>query len=124
MDQRAQMTRDWKIGYWNSNEYGWMQNVYGTTKYTSQKFLHPLDVEFPMVKGVLWFQMAKREDVSGRTPGQPTVKYKNAWVDYRIGGGAAPDDRSLNNRKELDLFRALTSNSYFLSDIQTTNLAR
>ena len=124
LDQRAKMTRDWKIGYWNANEYGWMQNVYGTTQYSGQKFLHPLDVEFPMVKGVLWFQMAKREDITGRTPGQPTVKYKNAWVDYRLGGGVTPDDRGLNGRSELDLFRALTNNSYFLSDVQTTNLAR
>ncbi|BCM91371.1 hypothetical protein IAD21_03243 [Abditibacteriota bacterium] len=122
--QRSQMTRDWKIGYWNDNEYGWMQNVYGTSLYKGQKFLHPLDVEFPMVKGVLWFQIAKREDVSGRSPGQPITKFKDAWLDYRIGGGAAPDDKGLNGPREADVYRSLTGNSYFLSDVQMTNLGR
>lgn len=124
LDQRAQMTRDWKIGYWNDNEYGWLQNVYGTTKYAGEKFLHPIDREFPMVKGVLWFQIAKHEDVSGRTPGQPIARFKDAWLDYRIGGGVSPDDQGLNGRQEIDVFRALTGNSYFLSDVQKTNVPR
>ncbi len=119
--QRAQMTRDWKIGYWNDNEYGWMQNVYGTTKYKGQKFLHPLDVKFPMIKGALWFQIAKREDVSGKTPGQPIAKFKDAWLDYRVGGGVSPEVKGLNGQQEIDVYRALTGNSYFLSDIQVAN---
>ena len=118
------MTRDWKIGYWNANEYGWMQNVYGTTNYPSQKFLHPIDGEFPMIKGIVWFQIAKREDVSGKTPGQPIAKFKDAWLDYRVGGGVSPDDRGLNGQQEIDVYRALTGNPYFLSDVQPTNLAR
>lgn len=124
LPERTKMTRDWKIGYWNPSEYGWMQNVYGTSFYKGQKFLHPLDKEFPMIKAVLWFQIAKREDVSGRPPGQPITKYKNAWLDYRIGGGADPNDNGLFGRQEADVYRALTESPYFLSDVQATNMTR
>jgi len=122
LDQRAQMNRDWKIGYWNPNEYGWLQNVYGTTKYPGQTFLHPLDRDFPMVKAVLWFQLAKYEDVSAGPPGQPVTQFPQAWLDYRIGGGVAPDDKGVAGQQESDVYRALTANSYFLSDVQRTNL--
>ncbi len=124
LQERQKMTRDWKIGYWNANEYGWMQNVYGTSTSPGQKFLHPIDAEFPMIKGVVWFQIAKREDVSGRVPGQPTTKFKDAWLDYRVGGGVSPDDRGLSGQQEIDVFRSLTGNSYFLSDVQPNHLPR
>ncbi len=122
--ERAQMNSDWKIGYWNANEYGWMQNVYGTTKDPTQQFLHPIDREFPMIKAVLWFQIAKVEDVSAGPPGQPITKFPNAWLDYRIGGGVEPDDKGLFTRQESDVYRSLTANSYFLSDVQKTNVPR
>jgi hypothetical protein len=118
--QRAQMTRDWKVGYWNSSEYGWLQGVYGTTGYTRQKFVQPIDTEFPQVKAVVWFQIAKREYIPVQKGPGEFVWFKNDWADYRIGGGVEESAPMPYARQELDVYKALTSGPYFLSRIQTT----
>jgi hypothetical protein len=123
--QRAQMTRDWKIGYWNDAEYGWLQGVYGTTGYKGQKFVEPLDTAFPQIKAVVWFQIAKREFIPAQKgPGQ-YVWFKNDWADYRIGGGVEEGATPPYGKMELDVYKALTSGPYFLSKVQTqTNVAQ
>jgi hypothetical protein len=118
--QRAQMTRDWKIGYWNTAEYGWLQGVYGTTGYKGQKFTAPLDEKFPQVKAIVWFQIAKREFIPARRGPGDFMWFKNDWADYRIGGGVEEGKPAPFGRQETDLYRALTSGPYFLSSIQKT----
>jgi hypothetical protein len=119
--QRATLNNQWKTGYWNKNEYGWMQGIYGTTYYKDQELTYPIDREFPGVKAIVWFQIAKREWV----PVQKTVGNKkemvwfdNTHADYRIGGGAEENGPTPFSSKELDLYRRLTNNSYFLSSVQ------
>ena len=119
VEQRAQMTRDWKIGYWNSDEYGWLQGVYGTSAYKAQKFLDPIDKTFPQVKAIVWFQIAKREFIPAKRGANDYVWFKNDWADYRIGGGVEEGEKAPFKRQELDVYRALTGNSYFLPRIQT-----
>ena len=118
---RAQMNRDWKIGYWNDNEYGWMQGVYGTSG-SSTKFLKPIDKEFPMVKALVWFQIAKREFLPAQKSDGTFVWFKNEWADYRIGGGVSEGVKSAFEREELDVYRSLTKGKYFLSSVQGTNV--
>lgn len=117
LPQRAQMTRDWKIGYWNSAEYGWLQNVYGTSQYPGQKFLEPLDKQFPQVKAVVWFQIAKREFIPAKKSDGNFAWFNNEWADYRIGGGVEEGAPAPYGPRELDVYRALTRNSYFLSRV-------
>ncbi len=119
LDERAQMTKDWKIGYWNAAEYGWMQGVYGTSQYPGQKFAEPLDKAFPMVKAVVWFQIAKREFIPAQSGPGKFVWFKNDWADYRIGGGVEEGQKAKFGQQELDLYRALTKSGYFLSKIET-----
>ncbi len=119
-DQRAALNYDWKAGYWNANEYGWMQGVYGTSAYRAQPLLHPLDKEFPLIKAVMWFQVAKREFIPAQKPGGAVQWFDNSWADYRIGGGVdenAPVPAALA-AQELQLYRRLTASPYFLSSIQ------
>ncbi len=117
--ERAQMTRDWKIGYWNPAEYGWMQGVYGTSNYKNQKFTAPLDAEFPQVKAIVWFQIAKREFIPAQRKAGDFVWFKNDWADYRIGGGIEEGAKAQFGQQELDLYRALIGNGYFLSKVET-----
>lgn len=117
--QRTDMTRDWKIGYWNPNEYGWIQSVYGTSTTPGQKFIEPIDTKYPMIKAVLWFQIGKREFVSAeKSPGN-YVWFQNEWADYRIGGGAQEGVPSPYAQREIDVYRSLTSRPYFLAGLQT-----
>ena len=115
--QRAQITRDWKIGYWNSAEYGWLQGVYGTSGYKGQKFVEPLDVAFPMVKAVVWFQIAKREYIPAQKAAGQFAWFNNEWADYRIGGGVEEGKAAPFGRQELDVYKSLTSSPYFLSKV-------
>lgn len=117
--QRAQMTRDWKIGYWNKAEYGWLQGVYGTSQYKGQDFVEPIDQKFPQIKAVLWFQIAKREFIPAqKAPGQFTW-FKNEWADYRVGGGVEEGKTAPNGPEEVDVYRALTRNPYFISRVES-----
>ena len=120
--QRAQMSRDWRVGYWNSNEYGWLPAVYGTSTYSAMKFLDPIDKTFPMIKAVVWFQIAKREFVPAQRPNGKFVWFENEWADYRIGGGVDKDVVSPYKQQELDVYRSLTRSPYFLSSVVKDNL--
>ena len=120
--QRAQMSRDWRAGYWNSNEYGWIPSVYGTSDYPAMKFLEPIDQKFPMVKAVVWFQIAKREFIPAQNPDGGFAWFENEWADYRIGGGVDKDRVSPYRQQELDVYRALTRSPYFLSSVVQNNV--
>ena len=120
--QREQMSRDWRVGYWNSAEYGWLPAVYGTSNYAGMKFLDPIDKSFPMIKAVVWFQIAKREFIPAQKPGGGFAWFENEWADYRIGGGADKTKVSPYQQQEIDVYRALTKSPYFLSEVQKTNL--
>lgn len=118
---RATMTNGWKAGWWNNNEYGWMQAVYGTSVFKDQPILHPIDRAFPRLKAIIWFQIAKREWI----PAQKTengktsmVWFDNTWADYRVGGGSEENVPSPFLKSETELYRKLTSSNYFLSSIQ------
>jgi hypothetical protein len=117
--QRAQMTRDWKIGYWNANEYGWLQGVYGTSGYKGQKFVVPIDQQFPQVKAIVWFQIAKREYIPAQKPSGGFAWFNNEWADYRIGGGVEEGKPAPYGAQEVDVYRALTRSPYFLSQLTT-----
>ncbi len=122
MPQREQMSRDWRVGYWNPAEYGWIPAVYGTSDYTAMKFLEPIDRKFPMIQAVVWFQIAKREFVPAQKPDGKFAWFENEWADYRIGGGADKTKVSPFKQQEIDVYRALTKSPYFLSGVQKTNL--
>ncbi|MBW3635327.1 MAG: hypothetical protein KY445_02530 [Armatimonadetes bacterium] len=115
--QRAQMTRDWKIGQWNDSEYGWLQSVYGTSGHKTQKFVEPIDKQFPQVKAIVWFQIAKREYIPAQSPTGQVAWFKNEWADYRIGGGVEEGKPALFARQEIDLYRALIRSPYYLSRV-------
>jgi hypothetical protein len=124
---RASLNSDWKSAYWNSAEYGWMQGVYGTSTWAkahSQKLLQPIDSRFPLLKAIVWFQVAKQEWIpvertrNGRTDYQ---WFNDTYTDYRIGGGVSKsegDKVSPQATEELDLYRGLTGSPYFLQNIQ------
>lgn len=119
-DARARLNHQWKTGYWNNNEYGWMQAVYGTSEYQRQFILQPIDKQFPMLKAVIWFQVAKREVIPVETRENGKIVYKwfeNEWADYRIGGGTDSDGPCPFARDEIELYRRLTDNPYFLSKL-------
>ena len=117
---RAQLSRDWRVGYWNSAEYGWLPAVYGTSDYRAMKFLNPIDQRFPMIKAVVWFQIAKREFVPAQKPDGNFAWFENEWADYRIGGGVEKNQVSPYQQQELDVYRALTRSPYFLSSLAKT----
>jgi hypothetical protein len=115
---RAVLNNDWKTGYFNANEYGWMQSVYGTTAYTEHPLLNPLDTTFPQIKAIVWFQIAKTEDVPVQGPDGNVRWFDAAYVDYRIGGGVEKDGATPFATQELSLYRRLVDNSFFLSTVQ------
>jgi hypothetical protein len=117
-EERAALNNKWKTGYWNSSEYGWMQGVYGTTQYKDQTLLHPLDTSFPLIKAIVWFQIAKHEDIVAQAPDGKLIWFENAYTDYRIGGGAEKNAPSSYNSSELALYRRLTGNPYFLPTVR------
>ena len=120
--QREQLSRDWRVGYWNPAEYGWLPAVYGTSNYPAMKFLDPIDVTFPMIKAVVWFQIAKREFIPAQKPDGSFAWFENEWADYRIGGGADREKVSPYKQQELNVYRALTKSPYFLSGVQKNNV--
>ena len=122
LTQRQQMSRDWRVGYWNPAEYGWIPAVYGTSDYPAMKFLEPIDQKFPMIKAVVWFQIAKREFIPAQKPGGGFAWFENEWADYRIGGGVERTKTSPYQQQETDVYRALTRSPYFLSAVQKTNV--
>lgn len=120
-DDRAELNYQWKTGHWNNAEYGWLQAVYGTSYFKDHFLLQPIDKAFPKLKGIIWFQIGKREYIPAQksTPtGKQIVWFENEWADYRIGGGISDgESTSTYSDEELKLFRRLTTNSYFLSKI-------
>lgn len=114
---RARMNHEWRGAYWNANEYGWLQAVYGTSAF-DQKLLTTLDKDYPGIKAVVWFQIAKREEipVEIERDGKVTHRwFENEWTDYRIGGGINENDARKYARDEVDLYQRLTATPYFLS---------
>ena len=80
--------------------------------------VEPIDQKFPQVKAVVWFQIAKREFIPAQKgPGQYQW-FKNEWADYRIGGGVEEGKTAPSGPEEIDVYRALTRNPYFLSRIE------
>jgi hypothetical protein len=114
---RSVLNNDWKTGYFNPSEYGWMQSVYGTTAYTEQPLLNPLDTTFPLIKAIVWFQIAKTEDIPVRGSNGQIRWFDDAYVDYRIGGGVEPNGATPFASQELALYRRLVGNPYFLSTL-------
>lgn len=121
-EERALLNHQWKAGAWNESEYGWLQATYGTSAFQDHKLLQPIDRAFPLLKAIVWFQIGKREYIPVQKPmmnkRNEIVWFDDAWADYRMGGGAqegAPPPPYAET--ELDLFRRLTNNKYFLSKI-------
>ena len=117
-DERALLNYQWKAGSWNDSEYGWLQNVYGTSAFREQKLLQPIDRAFPKLKAIVWFQIAKREYIPVQKSPTQMVWFKDDWADYRVGGGSVENGpKSEFAEDELSLFRRLTNTPYFLSKI-------
>jgi hypothetical protein len=118
---RELLSHQWKSGYWNDSEYGWMQSVFGTSAFKDHKLLQPIDRAFPKLKAILWFQIGKREyiPVQKTTNGKTEmIWYDDSWADYRIGGAAREgQSTSQFSQSELDMYRKLTNTPYFLSKI-------
>jgi hypothetical protein len=119
--ERARLNHEWKAGNWNNAEYGWMQGVYGTSAFKDQKLLQPIDLAFPKLKAIAWFQIGKREYIPvEKTVGgkKEVVWFDDSWADYRIGSGADENETSSPfSQEELSLYRRLTNTNYFLSKI-------
>ena len=118
--QRDQMSRDWRIGYWNSNEYGWLPAVYGTTQTPGMKFLEPIDREFPMVKAIVWFQIGKREFIPAQKPDRRLrvvrermgrLSHRRQRAGERRQSVSAAGDRCLSGADEIALFFEFGSES-------------
>lgn len=122
--ERARLNRDWKIGVWSEKEYGWIPSVYGTSDANKKgwRLQNPIDQEFPMVKAIVWFHIGKREFIPAQGPDGKFVWFENEWADYRIGGGVSENDVSPYAQQEVDVYRGLIANPYFLSKVQPTNL--
>jgi hypothetical protein len=122
-DTRGAMNNDWKAAYWNPNEYGWMHGVYGTSTWSQnsgQGLLHPIDTRFPQLKAIVWFQLAKQEwiPVERTRNGRKTYQwFRDAYTDYRIGGGVEKGAASMYESAEIELYRELTGGKYFLPRI-------
>ncbi|MBV9868503.1 MAG: hypothetical protein JO316_24370 [Abitibacteriaceae bacterium] len=119
--QRAALNNAWKTGYWDDQEYGWLQGVYGTSDFKDQKLSRALDKNYPRIKAISWFQIAKHEDI----PVMKSVNGKdqltwfdNGYADYRIGGSVEENGTQTYAQPELDLYRRLTASPYFLSSVQ------
>ena len=138
-NDRFLLDSDWKTGYWNEAEYGWMQAVYGTTGYRTQALKYPLDRDFPRIKAIVWFQVAKRETIPVEKPfGVPIPKASAdvAVITNSLKPGAsfpvvrladkrqivwfnnAQADYRINDHEQIDLYRALTKTPHFLSELQ------
>lgn len=118
---RAAINNAWKAGYWDAQEYGWLQSVYGTSDYKDQKLSRALDKNYPGIKAICWFQVAKHEDipVMAHINGQDQLKwFDQGYADYRIGGGSEENAESPVAAQELGLYRRLTASPYFLSSVQ------
>jgi len=123
---RAVLNHAWKAGYWNDNEYGWMEGVYGTTGYSRRvrPLIEPIDTTFPQLKAIVWFQIGKKETIpviqTLAGGGTKTVWFDDIWTDYRIGGGvqenAAPP--AALSQQEIELYRQLTAGDYFIGNIR------
>ncbi len=126
--ERRDFSHSWKIGYWNNGEQGWLYNVYGTSYYEDKIIEAKIDKDFPLLKGILWFQQGKAEDVVVGEEVSTFMKSKkrfhvfyNGWCDFRIGyNSVSPDD--YDNKKsffpdEIKTYFSLINNPYFLSDV-------
>lgn len=118
--QRAKLSNAWRAGRWNAAEYGWLESVYGTTDYalnTGRELLSPINRDFPRLKAITWFHVAKRETMPAeKSPGN-VVWFENGWCDYRIGASAEENRTSPYAAREWKLYRDLTRNDYFLSHV-------
>jgi hypothetical protein len=124
-DVRRDLSHNWKAGYWNPAEYGWIMGVYGTTYFNELKHTYNIDKEFPLLKAIIWFQIAKKEDlptekkINGK---KEIVWFNNAFCDYRIGYNAvSPEtkyEKDYTFKDELELYKKLIKNPYFLSEIK------
>lgn len=119
--QRALLSYQWRAGRWNDAEYGWLQTVYGTTNFKAYPLVKPIDREFPKLKAITWFHIAKKEDIPvEKTVGtqKQIVWFNNGFGDYRIGATAREGGQRPFEREEISLFQRLTDNSHFLTKIQ------
>jgi hypothetical protein len=119
--QRALLSYQWRAARWNDAEYGWLQTVYGTTNFKAYPLVKPIDREFPKLKAITWFHIAKKEDIPvEKTVGtqKQVVWFNNGFGDYRIGATAREGGQRPFEREEISLFQRLTDNPHFLTKIQ------
>lgn len=121
VEQRATLSYLWRTGRWNDAEYGWMQMVYGTTAFKSYPLLHPIDRDYPKIKAVTWFHIAKKETIPvEKTVGakREVIWFDDTYGDYRIGGGAIENGPRPFQQPEINLYQRLTDTPYFLTKVQ------
>lgn len=124
-DERQKLSRNWKGVWWNPGEYGWIMGVYGTSYFDNLKHNYSIDKEFPNLKAIVWFNMAKVEDmptVKKQDGKEEVIWFNNGFCDYRIGYDAtspankyAPESQS---PEQIELYKDLIKNSHFLSEIR------
>lgn len=120
-EQREMLSHLWRSGRWNDAEYGWLQTVYGTTAFKSYPLVHPIDRDFPLLKAITWFHIAKNETLPAEktTNGKTEIVWFNdGFGDYRIGGGVTPGGKRPFLKDEVALFQRLTNTPYFLTKVQ------
>ncbi len=126
--QRREYSHKWKMGYWNKGEQGWLYAVYGNSYYKEKDIYIKIDKELPLLKGILWFQQAKSEEVVVSEEVSKFILSKkrfhvfyNGWCDYRIGYNSTSPTDNKNKKSyfpdEMKTYFQLINNPYFLSDI-------
>lgn len=125
-EDRKGMSHNWKAHWWNSKEYSWLISLYGTSCFQKFQIDYPIDKMLPKLKGIIWFNQAKSEDIpSERRLGDKNkseiVWFKKGWFDYRIGWNSvsginkySPDSKYPD---EVSLYNSLVENSYFISKV-------
>ncbi len=122
-EERRGFSHDWKTRIWDAVNVGWLRAVYATSN-TKEKVFGPIDQQFPMLKGVVWFNFAKAETLpamkrTGKT--KEIVWFKDAFADYRIGWNAPSEDAKYAAESkfpdENELYARLIGEPYFLSAV-------
>lgn len=122
-EQRRDFSNNWKAKYWDKHNMGWIRQVYGTS-FTKEPHFVDLDKEYPLLKGIIWFNQGKVEMIPAvRKQGKKKeIIWFNAFMDYRIGYNSVDDETKYSPdyffQEEIDLYSKMINNDYFLPTVE------
>lgn len=124
---RKEISHNWKAQWWNSKEYGWLINVYGTSCFQKFQIDYPIDKMLPKLKAIIWFNQAKNEDIPAEKISEDKSKieivwFKKGWFDYRIGWNSVSETNKYTPENkypdEISLYSLLIGSDYFISKVK------